>query len=242
VIIQHASSEGPYAIADALSAAGVTTEVRHVSLGERLPADARDLSGLVVMGGAMSATSDEGFSTRSAELSLIASALEASVPILGICLGAQLLAAAAGGVVFRGEQGPEIGWGEISLGAEAVGDPLLAELPSTMRVLHWHGDTFTLPPSAVHLASSEVYVNQAFRVGSSAWGLQFHLEVDAPAVAAFLAAFGDEADQAGVPAASIASGAQEALRALGPICRAVTSRFASLVAAFARGEMTTELG
>ena len=134
--------------------------------------------GIVVMGGPMSAYSDEGFPTRRRELELLADALVRGVPTLGVCLGAQLLALAAGGRALAGKVGPEVGWAPVEFTEHAKEDSLLAGLPRQIIVLHWHGDTFELPPHAVELAASPLYRGQAFRVGSQAWGFQFHLEVD----------------------------------------------------------------
>lgn len=182
----------------------------------------------------MSAISDEGFPTRRSEIELIRKALAVELPILGICLGAQLLASAAGGTVVRGEQGPEIGWGQVALSTVAWTDPLFAEIPSPLEVLHWHGDTMVLPPASEHLASSDRYPNQAFRVGPSAWGLQFHLEVDDLAVATFVEGFGHEAMEAGVSPTEIVARAPQALSALEEARETVTTRFAGVVREFAR--------
>jgi len=229
LVLEHLATEGPYTLGDGLLANGITLDRRALAAGDEVPADASGFDGIVVMGGPMSAASDAGFPTRGAELALLAGAVEHGVPALGVCLGAQLLAAATGGRVKKGDVGQEIGWGTIALTEAAATDPLLGVLPSTMEVLHWHGDTFELPTGATHLASSERYVNQAFRVGPSAWGLQFHLEVDATAVEAFVAGFGDEAEEAGVSPSSILDAAPPALAALREIQQAMASRFAALV-------------
>jgi GMP synthase-like glutamine amidotransferase len=231
LVIEHLATEGPYVLGDHLRASGVTLDRRALVAGDEVPLDASGLDGIVVMGGPMSATSDHGFPTRSAELALLADGLERGVPILGICLGAQLLAAAAGGVVKAGTAGQEIGWGAITLTDAAESDWLLRALPSSFEVLHWHGDTFELPVGAVHLAASDRYVNQAFRLGRSAWGLQFHLEVDATAVAAFVAGFGEEAEDAGVAPAAILEEAPSVLASLTDLQAVVAGRFADLVRA-----------
>jgi GMP synthase-like glutamine amidotransferase len=231
LIVQHLEPEAPYAIGDALADAGVVTDVRRVYDGEPLPSNLSEVDGLVVMGGPMSALSDEGFPTRRAEISLFDDAISRGLPTLGVCLGAQLLALAAGGVVHAGPTGPEIGWGPVSFTDQAGEDPLLAGLPPTLTVLHWHGDTFELPPGAVHLAANSRYRNQAFRIGARAWGLQFHLEVDHGAVVAFLGAFGADAAAAGTTPRSIEAETAEVLEVLTPHRTEVLSRFAGLVAA-----------
>jgi GMP synthase-like glutamine amidotransferase len=230
LVFQHIAPEKSFAIGEALTAAGVVVETREVFAGDSIPTGIADFEGLVVMGGPMSATSDEGFPTRAAEIGVLADALGAGVPILGVCLGAQLLAAAAGGMVIAGTAGQEIGWGDVDLSAAASEDPLLGGLPNRLTVLHWHGDTFELPVGATHLASSSRYPNQAFRVGERAWGFQFHVEVDGDAVQSFLAEFGDEARSAGIDPATIAAETSARVERLIPIRDQIVARFAHLVA------------
>ena len=177
VAIQHVPFEGPGSIATVAAQRGTPLAVRHPYLGEPLPA-CRELCGLVVMGGPMGVSDTDSHPYLRDELALIAASVAAGLPVLGVCLGAQLLAAALGARVHRGPQ-LEIGPGTVALTDAGRGDPVLgaagrAELP----VVHWHQDTFELPPSAVWLARSELYPHQAFRVGTRAYGLQFHVEVD----------------------------------------------------------------
>jgi GMP synthase-like glutamine amidotransferase len=230
LIVQHLEPEGPYAIRDALDQAGVAVDLRPVFAGAPLPPDLADVDGMVVMGGPMSALSDEGFPTRQVELDLLAEALDAGLPTLGVCLGAQLLALAGGGTVYPGTDGPEIGWGPVELTPGAAADPLLAGLPSRLTVLHWHRDTFDPPPAAAVLVTNSRYRSQAFRSGPRAWGLQFHLEIDQPAVVAFLDAFGADAALAGTTPQSISADSAAALTALRPHRTQILSRFADLVA------------
>jgi GMP synthase-like glutamine amidotransferase len=179
----------------------------------------------------MSADSDDGFPTRRHELTLLAEAVELGLPTLGVCLGAQLLAAATGGRILRGAAGPEIGWAPVRLEATAADDLLLASLPGELSVLHWHGDTFDLPPGGVLLATTDRYAHQAFRIGPRAWGFQFHLEVDQQAVAAFAGAFGADLAAVSTTPDELLDATPAELDRLEVHRRPVLARFADLVVA-----------
>jgi GMP synthase-like glutamine amidotransferase len=230
LVIQHVSPERPYAIGDSLADGGVTVDLRRVFAGDPLPDDLSGHDGLVVMGGPASANLDDGFPTRRAEIALLAEGVQRQVPVLGVCLGAQLLAIATGGSAFPGDAGPEIGWGPVTLAPAAADDPLLGSAgTTTLEVLHWHGDTFRLHPDAVVLASNDRYANQAFCVGSRAWGLQFHVEVDGPGVQAMVAAFGDEAKVNDDGPAGILDRAPAVLAALTPVRDRFVGAFVELI-------------
>jgi len=163
--------------------------IRYVNYG-RHP-DARPTidgyDGLVVLGGPMNVDEAERFPHLRHEVDVIRDALDRSRPVLGICLGAQLLAHALGAHVGRAPR-REIGWYDVSFHGPAREDPLLGHVDPVERLFQWHGDAFELPRGGVHLASSESCPNQAFRVGDRAWGFQFHLEVDEPMIERWLSA------------------------------------------------------
>ncbi|MFD7438248.1 type 1 glutamine amidotransferase [Streptomyces sp. NPDC059861] len=182
-VLQHVPFEGPGLLSGAAAEAGAELRVHHLWDGDPVPG-LRDTGGLVVLGGPMSALDDRRHPHLAAERRLLRQALRERVPVLGVCLGAQLLASAAGADVTRGSE-PEIGPGSVTLDPAAANDPLLHGVGREMPVLHWHQDTFTLPEGALLLASSDRYPHQAFRLGPRAWGLQFHIEVDAAAVEGF---------------------------------------------------------
>jgi GMP synthase (glutamine-hydrolysing) len=155
---------------------GLKLDIHRVWEKTDLPEEAEH--GLVVLGGPMGAYETQAtFPTVQKEISLIQSALSQGKPVLGICLGSQLLAKAAGASVYKGKNGPEIGWYPVRRTPESSQDPVFRDFPQEQHVLHWHGDTFDLPTGAHHLASSSRYPHQAFRVGPNAYGLQFHVEV-----------------------------------------------------------------
>ena len=134
-------------------------------------------NGLVVLGGPMNCDQTRRFPHLATEIAAIQRAVELGIPVLGICLGAQLLARALGAKV-RPNSVKEIGWYPLNTTPAAAKDPLLGLVESGQPIFQWHGDTFEIPRGAVHLASTPSCMNQAFRFGKRAYGFQFHLEVD----------------------------------------------------------------
>lgn len=192
LVLQHMDREGAGLVADLCAARGLTVEVVRLDRGARVPPALPDGYVLVVMGGSMGVADvgDQRYGHLADELSLLRSVLARDQPVLGVCLGAQLLAHAAGARVYPhrrvGADGialpaPEVGFGTVHLlgrGRERV----LDRLPPVMPVLHWHGDTFELPDGAVQLARGDDCAMQAFRLGRRSFGLQFHVETDAAMV------------------------------------------------------------
>ena len=177
VVLQHVEWEGPGNIAREAEKRGFKVDVRRLDRGDNVP-DVDELDGLVVMGGPLGAYEEDRYPFLTAECRLLQEAVQHGRSVLGICLGAQLLAKALGAKVFSGH-GVEIGFGSVEVTAAAKEDTLFASVPDRLPVFHWHGDTFTLPHGASLLASSKMYAHQAFRIGSRAYGLQFHVEPDA---------------------------------------------------------------
>jgi GMP synthase (glutamine-hydrolysing) len=176
-VVQHTATEGLGQLAEWLPGIGVDVHPTHPYLGNRVPPSVEG-DALIVLGGSMGAYDDDAAPWLPSVRTLLRSAIDDGVPTLGICLGAQLLAVAAGGEVQRGAAGPEIGFGEVLVDP---GDDLLTA--GVMPVVQWHYDGVTaLPGDAVVLASNAAYPIQAFRVGEVAWGLQFHIEATAEMV------------------------------------------------------------
>src|ERR1700722_2120793 len=182
LLLQHVAFEGPGAFALAVTDSCAELTVVRVDRGDAIPPPAAvaDIAGLVVMGGPMGVHDDLEWLAH--ERALLCAAVEADRPVLGVCLGAQQLAAALGATVTKGPA-PEYGAGEVHLTTEAIGDPVFGPAPTPLPCVHWHGDTFSLPEGAVRLAGNDAYENQAFRVGARAYGLQSHVEVTASLVA-----------------------------------------------------------
>jgi GMP synthase (glutamine-hydrolysing) len=157
--------------------AGMELEERHPINGEPLP-DLEHADGLVVLGGMQSLA--DGADPLPEEVDLLRRAIDSGVPVLGVCLGAQLLARAAGGEVRH--SGRSIEWRELARTEAAEGDPLFGALPEPVPALHWNEDVIDPPPGAVELVTRARDGVEAFRVGDSAWGVQYHPDVDAEAL------------------------------------------------------------
>lgn len=175
LVLQHIACEPPGVYEDVMRERGVAIRRVELDEGEALP-DWREFDAIVAMGGPMSVNDDAELPWLAAEKRAIGEAVRGGTPYWGACLGVQLLAASLGARVYAGS-GPEVGLLPVTLTAEAAGDPVFEGLPREPLTLQWHGDTFDLPDGAVRLAGSAAYPNQAFRYGSVAYGVQFHLEV-----------------------------------------------------------------
>lgn len=179
--LQHIASEGLGSIQTLLKGCDCVCTASHLYKGDSLPT-VNDFDWLIVMGGFMGVNDrdDPRYPWMNAEIQLIQDALAAGKTVLGICLGAQLIAAALGAKVYRNAQ-PEIGWFPVTRSADAQNTLLRDALPEQFDAFHWHNDTFDIPAGATLLASSAACANQAFiyenaHTGGLALGLQFHLE------------------------------------------------------------------
>ena len=161
--------------------------IRYVNFG-RQPDAKPDLSryhGLIVLGGPMNCDQSDRYPHLATEIEAIRAAIDAGKPVLGICLGAQLIARALGARVEPNAT-KEIGWYPLQPTAAGREDPLFKFFTDTQMIFQWHGDTFAIPSGATHLATSPDCSNQAFRYGDNVYGLQFHLEVDEPMILRWL--------------------------------------------------------
>ncbi len=179
-VLKHFWCEGPGAFDDALTEAGHRLVTINLYDGDALPG-AGDFDAWLIMGGPMNVDETDHHPYLLSERRLVADLIGRDRPIMGICLGAQIIARAAGARVYP-LRPKEIGLFDVELTPTAATDALFGGLPSPLEVFQWHGDTFDLPAGAVWLARSERYLHQAFRIGRRVYAIQFHLEVT-PAVA-----------------------------------------------------------
>jgi GMP synthase-like glutamine amidotransferase len=193
LVLQHIWCETPGVFLDVLRERGRPVETVRLYEGEQLPEDLSRFSGLLVMGGPMSVNDEADYPWLKAEDRILKEALALDVPTLGVCLGSQLIAKAAGGTVRRGPL-KEIGWYPVRLTAAARHDRLFRESPETIEVFQWHGEYFDTPTGAVNLAGSDLYQCQAFSIGRNIYGLLFHLEVTAQMVREWVETFKAELD------------------------------------------------
>jgi GMP synthase (glutamine-hydrolysing) len=220
LVVQHVACEDPGLLVELARDRGHTLELVAPFRGAPIPA-ALSADALVILGGPMGVYEAARHPHLVDEQALARAAVASGRPVLGICLGSQLLAAAHGATVApTGRQ--EIGFHPVTVLAD---DPLFAGIAAPFAPLHWHGDAFALPAGAVALASSAQTPLQAFRLGARAWGCLFHLEATPAWVAACAAEFGDELRGHGIDPAALVAAAPAACAALAPIARTVLGRW-----------------
>lgn len=175
LVLLHTITEEPGSISDFLSHQRAHVTTAHLYAGDPLPSDPCAFDFIIAMGGTMNVYETDAFPFLRDEPTFLRAAMDAHIPVLGVCLGAQLIARACGKPVVKSPQ-PEIGWFPIRFTPAAADEPALNGLPSQLTVLQWHEDMAILPDGATLLASSPACPHQAFRIGS-ALALQFHVEM-----------------------------------------------------------------
>ena len=235
LVVTHSPSEGVGNVGTWLEDSGVELVVVEPWDGDAVPQDPSEYDAVVVMGGPQQAYDDDSAPWLRATKELLRKAVDERVPTLGICLGGQLLAAATGGRVEKGEAGVEAGARLVAKRDAAWDDELFGDVPFTPTVVQWHEDAIVdLPPGAVHLASSSRYENQAFRIGDRAWGLQFHIETPPEMVRHWGAEYGAAVEEAGLDPVALAERAVEELEEVELCWRPAVERFAALAAGHGR--------
>ncbi len=228
LVVQHTPLEALGTIADALETGGHAWQYVRVYEGGAVPAELGAACGLIVLGGPMGVYEQEKYPFLREEMRLIEAALRAGMPILGVCLGAQLLAAVLGAKVDRAEQ-LEVGWHEVRLSADAGADRLFAGLGSSLVAFHWHQDYFELPQGAIALASSALTPYQAFRYGEVAYGFQFHLEVTREVIEGMLKSGAKSLAKVGLTAHDILASTDRYLPTLEKLAETVFGRWSDMV-------------
>ena len=224
--LQHVPFEGLGSIAPWLKATGYEVTCTRFFESADLPdVDAIDL--LVIMGGPMSVNDEDTWPWLISEKRFVREFIDSGKPVLGICLGAQLIASALGARVFA-NPAKEIGWFPVH--SVDAGDSALFRFPDAETVFHWHGETFDLPPAAIRLAKSEACENQAFQIGRSVIGLQFHLETTQESATQLVAHCGDEL----VPSTYVQT-AEQILSVNGDRYAAINKLMGDMLAYLARG-------
>jgi GMP synthase-like glutamine amidotransferase len=223
--IVHEADAGPGVFAQAIGEHGA--ELHEWRLPERQapPGDPRDYDAVLTFGGAMHPDQVDSHPWLDEERALLAELIADDVPLLGVCLGAQLVAAAAGANVRLADE-PEIGWYAVDTTAEAARDPLLEPLTPRFDALEWHSYEFSLPPGATPLAASQRCL-QAFRVGRRAWGIQFHAEVTLTDFNTWLTDYGSDPDAVAMNLDRDALGAstRDRIQAWNELGRGLCARF-----------------
>jgi GMP synthase (glutamine-hydrolysing) len=227
-VMQHVLAEGLGHIEDCLRAEKLTVEVCKIFDGQSVPKGMEGFQALVVLGGPMSVNERENLPYLADEMKLMEQAMKERKPVLGICLGSQMLASVLGGGVKKAP-GKEIGWHAVRLNDASVNDGLWAGVPRSFQAFHWHGEVFDLPVGAIPLASSEMTGVQAFRYGKNAYGILFHLEVTLGMIEGMLGQFPEELKEAGKTAEEVLGGAKTNLPGLHHIGATVLERWAALV-------------
>jgi GMP synthase (glutamine-hydrolysing) len=227
LVVQHEPSSPPGLLAAAAAATGVELQVVEAP-GEPVPATLDGADGLVVLGGVMDADESDAYPHLARTMDLLADAAARSAPALGICLGAQLAAAALGGRAYPGPAGEEIGWTKVELTDAGRADPVVGALQEPAELFEWHHDTFDPPPGATLLAGGAVYPSQAFRLGGVV-AVQFHPEVDGPLLAGWWAATTPAPNYPiGEVMAGAARNAANATRLLEAFCRVAAGTWGTM--------------
>ncbi|MER6095833.1 type 1 glutamine amidotransferase [Streptomyces sp. NPDC001728] len=239
LVVQHEEEAGPGLVGERLVGAGLRLDVVRAWRGEALPADLRGHAGLLVLGGSVNCEDDEAAPWLPAVRTLVREAVAGGMPLLGICLGGQIVAHALGGSVTTRSGGPEVGAVPLRRLPAAGRDPVLGGVPDGALAAQWHWDEVDrLPPGAVPLLTGDDCPYQAFRVGDAGWAVQFHPEVCADAVAEWAAEDGARLRAVGGDPEAAVRTVREAEPGLRAVWGAVSEAWGAVVRAHAGGSGT----
>jgi GMP synthase (glutamine-hydrolysing) len=226
IVLQHLGCEPLGTIRDSLSIHGFSPRYVRLFAGDPVPKGLEDAAGLIVMGGPMSVYERDRYPFLGAELKLMEVCLSEGRPLLGVCLGSQLLATVLGGRVRKGQR-KEIGWHPLRLTEAGMIDPLWRGAPREFSAFHWHGDVFDPPAGTTSLASSALTACQGFRYRDNVYGLLFHLEVTKEVIRGMATAFEGELSEVDLDAAQVLAEGSTYLPSLEVMGGLVFDRWAS---------------
>lgn len=194
LVIKHIDIEGPGSIEKFLSNTAQSIKVIDLSAGQKLPANLKGIEAVISLGGPMNVYEEDKYPFLKEEDKFLKEAVKEEIPVLGICLGAQLLAKASGAKVKKSDY-KEVGWYRVELTEEGKKDPLFKNVPEELCVFQWHEDTFDVPKGGVLLVKGSFCLNQAFRFGRNAYGLQFHMETTPEMIESWINEYTKEGDK-----------------------------------------------
>ena len=228
LVLQHADPEHPGLISDAVRNVGGTLETIRGDLGQHIPSTLEGYSGLIIMGGPQSVYEEEEFPYLRAEKQLAREAIDNNIPLIGICLGSQIIADVLGSEVHP-SGGVEIGWKDITRSAEIAVNPILSALPETFTPLHWHGDVYDLPNGATPIGSSDMTACQGFTYGETTYAPLFHLEMTEQQITDMATQFPDDIHRGGLSPETLLSQTPAHAAAIKPTATEIFTRWAALL-------------
>jgi GMP synthase-like glutamine amidotransferase len=228
LFIQHGDTDKPALLGEVLEGLGIPYDVVHPYLDQSVPANLGDYSGLAIGGGAQGVYEQDQYPYLTQECQLVREAMAAERPVIGLCLGGQLMAAALGAEVRKSGR-KEIGFFEVTLDPLAQYDPVWSGMPQTFVTTHWHGDVFDVPPGGMKMGSSAMTPNQLFRYGHSMYGMQFHLEMTPEVLEEMIVDSHDYLTDAGVDPDAMRQQGYEQLPKLREAATGVFTRWAALL-------------
>lgn len=228
LVLQHADPEHPGLIADTVRNIGGTLETIRGDLGQPAPATLDGYSGLIIMGGPQSVYEEEKFPYLRAEKQLARQAIDNNIPLIGVCLGSQIIADVLSSEV-RPSGYVEIGWKDIIRSPGITANPVLSALPETFTPLHWHGDIYDLPNGATPIGASDMTVCQGFTYGETTFAPLFHLEMTEQQITEMATLFPDDIKRGGLDPETLLSETPVRAAAIKPIATEIFTRWAGLL-------------
>ena len=228
LVLQHADPEHPGLIADVVRNTGASLETIRGDLGQSAPPSLDGYAALIIMGGPQSVYEEDKFPYLRAEKQLAREAIDNTIPLIGVCLGSQIIADVLGANVHP-SGGVEIGWKNVTRSEYAAADPILSVLPETFTPLHWHGDVYDLPNGAAPIGSSDMTPVQGFTYGETTFAPLFHLEMTEQQITDMATLFPDDVKRGGLSPETLLAETPARAAALKPVATEIFTRWANLL-------------